>query len=292
MTQVAEGTAVSTTPVKHVKIMEALQATKPEQIFEMDFVKDKFIQNYNLCHKGNNGELQYNRQLMFIKQAIAGSEQLQKCDKLSIYACFVTAAVKGYSLDPADDEIYIIPRGGKAYLQRQAGAHIRRLLVTKQIKSADQPKLVYKGDDFAVTNGKVNHVEKFQTEEFIAAYIRYVLPDDTEKYFVYRKSDWEAWKEKSPQKGGPLWTGNNGQPNAAFLRTKIILHSAKSKAWATGSIPAEAESFNVEIDVDDTDKPAIEAKSEVIDSFSTKEEVKETATVVVETSQDEKDSGF
>lgn len=242
-----------TTQKPQMQIMKVLQETKPAQIAELEFVKEKFIQNYNMCNPGNLGEMMYHRQLVHFKQQITGSDQLKAADPFSLYACFVTAAVNGYSLDPQDNEVYLIPLKGKAYLWRQAGAHVKRLTRTNQIKYVDQPQLVYEGDDFGVKNGVPDHTERFKSETIIAAYVRFVLPDGKDRYFIYRKSDWEAWKKKSQQASGDNWTGNNGQPGAAFLRTKVVLHACKEKCWATGLNNVQADNFNsIEID-DETD---------------------------------------
>lgn len=233
-----------------LQIMKVLQETPAAQIGELEFVKNKFIQNYNFCHKDKAGEMMYHRQVVHFKQLIAGSEQLKACDQFSLYACFVTAAVNGYSLDPADSEVYLIPLKGKAYLWRQAGAHVKRLMNSGQIVYADQAKLVYQDDIFEVENGLVvRHAETFKSEIIIAGYVRFVIDTKgNDKYFIYRKSDWEAWKKKSQQSAGDNWTGNGGQPLAAFLRTKIIKHAATDKSWATGNRPALAEDYGVEVE--------------------------------------------
>lgn len=236
------------------QVMQVLQQTPAAAIAELDFVRDKFIKNYNACHKEKVGELMYHRQVVHFKQAITESDQLKKCDPFSLYACFATAAVHGYSLDPQDNEVYLIPRGGKAYLQRQAGAHVRRLIRTNQIQYADQPKLVYQGDELEVVNGRVvRHVEKFQSEIIIAGYVRFVVDEQgNDRFFIYRKSDWEAWKKKSQLAGGENWSGNGGQPMPGFLRTKLVLHATKEKCWAIGMTPAAIEQFeDIEIDEDE-----------------------------------------
>lgn len=236
-----------------MQVMAVLQQTPPAQIAELEFVKDKFIKNYNLCHRDQNGELQYYRQMVFFKQAINNSESLKNAEPFSLYACFLTIAVKNYSLDPEDQEVYLFCQDGKkAKIQRQAGAHVRRLMETGQIVYADQPKIVYQGDDFKVSNGRViEHAENFATEIMIAGYVRFVLPGNADRYFIYRKSDWEAWRKKSRQAGGDNWNENNNQPLAAFLRTKLLLHAAKEKAWATGSTNPLIEIYDVEIDEDE-----------------------------------------
>jgi recombinational DNA repair protein RecT len=234
------------------KFMDVIKNTSPMFVAELDVVREKYIQNYNACHKDKMGELIYHRNVIHFKQSIAASEQLQKCDPFSLYACFATAAVNGYSFDPADDEVYLVPRGGKAFLQRQAGAHVRRLKRTNQIQFADQPRIVYQGDDFEVVNGRViKHIERYQSENMVAGYVRFELDDrKNDRFFIYRKSDWEAWRKKSPQANGENWN-TNGQPVAAFLRTKLLLHACKEKCWAVGMNPANVEKFDVEIEAED-----------------------------------------
>jgi hypothetical protein len=254
--------------------LELIQNTAPGKIAELDMVKDKFIKNYNLANGSTQGDLMYHRQLVFFNQQVLKNQSITNADKFSLYACFVTAAVNGYSFDPEDNEVYLIARGGKACLDRQAGAHVRRLIKTRQIQFAEQSKIVYKGDIFEVENGRVvRHIEKFETEEIIAGYIRFVIGDNgNDRYFVYRKSDFDAWRKKSPnpktiQKNGQngpylsesLW--DNGvidgtTPEPGFLRTKIVKHACKEKCWATGSNPAGVETFEgIEIDAEDELKP-------------------------------------
>src|SRR5690606_15733451 len=113
------------------------------KIAELEFVKNRFIENYNLANKSNAGDLMYHRQLVHFNQLVSANNQLANADKFSLYACFVTAAANGYSFDPEDNEVYLIARGGKAKLDRQAGAHVRRLKRTGQIKFVEQARLVY-----------------------------------------------------------------------------------------------------------------------------------------------------
>jgi recombinational DNA repair protein RecT len=249
-------------------IMATIQSTPAAQVAELDFVRDKYIQNFNACHKEKVGELMYHRNLIHFKQTIASSDSLIKCDPFSLYACFATAAVNGYSLDPGDNEVYLIARKGKACLDRQAGAYIRRLMRTNQIQFAEQAKLVYQGDIFSVINGRVQqHVENFQSDIIIAGYIRMVIDENgADRFFIYRKSDFESWRKKSANPSTIMKQSQNGnqylseslwdngilggtQPEPNFLRTKIVKHAAKEKCWATGNTPATVEVFaEVEID--------------------------------------------
>lgn len=234
-------------------ILQVLQATPPAQIPELDFVRNRYIENYNVTHREKVGELMYHRQVIHFKQLVAGSEQLRACDPFSLYACFATAAVNGYSLDPQDNEVYLWPTKGKAQLLRQAGAHVKRLIRTNQIVYADQAAIVVKGDEFNVMNGRVlKHVKRFQSDIMIAGYVRFIIDDKgNDRFFVYDKSDWESWRRKSAMKDGENWN-TNGQPIPGFLRTKIVKHACTEKCWATGTTPVTVEQFE-DIEVDDDD---------------------------------------
>lgn len=245
---------------KPAQVLDVIKNTAPLEIAKLDFVKEKYVNNYNLTHPKKEGELMYHRNVTHFLQTIASSDDLKKADPFSLYACFVTAAVNGYSLDPADSEVYIVPRGGKAYLQRQAGAHVRRLMLTGQVSRLGQAKIVYEGDFFEVENGRViSHKEKFQSEKFVAGWVSFEVADGKDIHFIFRKSDWESWKEKSPMKNGPLWNHKDGQPLASFLKTKLVLHACKSKTWATGMTNPAAEQFNVEVDDDDSNPSGLPA---------------------------------
>lgn len=281
------------------QLMEVIKSTPPLRIAELDLVKSKFVQNYNYTHPEKVGELMYHKQLIYFKQLIAESSGLQGVDPFSLYACFVTAGVHGYSFDPADNEIYMVPLKGKAVLWRQAGAHVKRLIRTNQIMYADQPKLVYEGDTFEVRSGRVvNHVEKYGSETLVAGYVRFVLTEaGDDRFFIYRRSDWESWKKKSTSTkvDNPWASGINGQPDPGFLRTKLIKHACTEKSWAIGHTSVLTETFTdveydempEEVEVPKTSAPTNghaakkpEAKKDISDDDAfVVEEIKEPAVV-------------
>jgi len=260
------------TPTKVVNpqnLMATIQGTPVMQIANLDFVKEKYIYNYNACNKEKIGELMYHKNTVALMQQMASNAKLQSADPFSIYAVIVTAAANGYSLDPQDNEVYVICRDGKACLDRQAGAHVKKLQRTGQIRYADQAKLVYQGDIFEVEGGRVKrHVETFQSDTIIAGYVRMVTDSaGNDRYFIYRKSDWESWRKKSPNPKSQLRNGRNGeytseslwdggivggtQPDPGFLRTKIIKHAASEKCWSSISVmPVETYA---EIEIEDGD---------------------------------------
>lgn len=250
---------VTQTPQNNrVQIIEIINSTPADRIASLDFVRDRFIQNYNACNPDKQGELMYHKQMIHFNQIIAGSEKLQQCNRFSLYACFATAAANGYSLDPADCTVYLIPKGGKAHLWRQAGAHIHRLIRSNQISRAEQVQIVFKGDNFLASKGRVlKHEQSFMSNEMVCAYQEFVLPDGLSRYFIYSKFDWEGWRQKSDVPNGSNWNFNNtNQPEPGFLKTKITKHAATEKVWATGMQPIAPESFqDVEIESDALELP-------------------------------------
>jgi hypothetical protein len=237
------------------KIMDIIRSTQPKAIVELEFVKDKFINNYKLCNRsdGRTAELFYYSQMAHFQMLVASSTQLQTADPFTLYACFMTAAVRGWNLDPVEHECYLLSMAGKAVLWPQAPAKFKRLKQTQQALHSDQPKIVYKGDVFEVENGRVvRHVEKYETEEMIAGYVRVIInAKGDDAYFIYRKSDWESWRSHSPQKDGANWKSTNGQPKPGFLRTKLASHAYSEKTWASGQTPPGVEQYDVVVDIED-----------------------------------------
>lgn len=256
----------------------------PFKMIDSEMVRERFIKNYELATQKKDGVLAYQAQVISFRQLIQASADLQKCTVESLYKCFIQASIKGYSLDVADQQCYMYPYGAVATLQPQAGAFVEKLKRNKQILHSDQAKLVYKGDIIEVENGKViKHVEKFQSEQIILGYVKFTRTDNSEIFFIYRPSDWAAWKSKSKQKDGENWNkGIEGQPVAAFLRTKIVLHAAKEKIWSPSNTPVFFERYD-EIEVDEE----IQADAEVQQAeYHEAETVTEVATV------DEEDAVF
>lgn len=240
--------------VKRQDIIQTIMETPALRISSLDMVRDKFISNYNACNPDKQGELMYHRQMVHFNQIIAGSGALQNCDRFSLYAAFVTAAANGYSLDPADNTVYLVPKGGKAVLWRQAGAHVHRLIRSNQIRHAEQVQLVYRGDIFKVMGSKVlEHIQNFGSDEFFAGYQEFVLPDGQSRFFIYRQSNWEEWRSKSDVPNGENWNyKGSGRPKEGFLKTKITKHACTEKVWATGMNPIAPDHFqDIEVETDE-----------------------------------------
>lgn len=274
-------------PANVSALMQTINTTPLDKIVELDFVKQKYITNYNTCNANADGELMYHRNLVFIKQAISGFGN-QKVDPFSVYACITTMAVDGLSAAPIDEEVYLYPKDGKMFLQKQAGAYVKRLVKTGQVKEVVKVNLVYEGDVFKVADGFVTkHEESFASDKIIAGYIKLELISGKEKHFVYRPSDWESWRASSPQLNGPNWRftppgSPQGyvafQPKPGFLKTKIIAHACKEKSWTPGRTPATVEVYNVYTN-EDEEIPGFTPASITADQIppiTESEEIKET----------------
>jgi len=225
---------------------ELSKFTNPLEMIDSEMVRNRFVKNYELASGKKDGILAYQSQFISFRQCIQANTELAKCTIDSLYKCFIQAAIRGYSLDAADQQCYMYPYGAVATLQPQAGAFIEKLKRNKQISHCDQVKFVYQGDVKEIVNGKViKHIENFASEIIELAYIRMTRIDGTEIYFIYRPSDWAAWRSKSKQKDSENWKGGfNGQPMAAFLRTKVTLHAAKEKIWSPSNTPIFFEKYD------------------------------------------------
>ena len=237
-----------------VSIVDRMNQTPALQLASMPDVRERWIKNYNLTHKGGMGEMAYARQLMYFMQKLTDTATgLSTCTGFSLYSCFQTCAVKGYSLDAADKQAYMVAFGGKAQLLVQAEAHITRLIETKQIADADGVQLVYEGDLFEVNMGKVErHVPANTSDKIIAGYIRFYLNTGRAKDFIYYPKNWNDWKRDSKNKDGANWN-SNGQPRAGFLKKKITKHAACDGSWGSGSVPVTEIYEDVEVDADDVE---------------------------------------
>jgi len=241
-------------------LVQIINNTEPLKIATLELVHERFVNHYNLTNVNKMGEIEYQRQMIFFNQAIASNDQLKNADRFSHYAAFMTLAINGWDLDPQAKQVYFLAMGGKAVIWPQAPAQVAKLINRGSINHVNQPKLVYKSElpSFKVSMGKVvAHEENFDIQDddkIVAAYIIYVIDEKgTEKHFIYKPSDWEAWRSKSKQPNGGNWVSKNQQPDPGFLRTKVVKHSATDPSWPTVKNPSAEKFNNVVVDLDEDD---------------------------------------
>lgn len=250
------------------KTMELINNSQANQIPEMELVRTKYVQNYNACNSGGNGEFMYQRNLVFLQKILNSSDSFKKCSPFSVYECLTTIAAYGWSCDPADDHIYLIPRDGRLCISRQAGARLQRLYKTKQVVQNEVATLIYEGDVFSKKNGLIEHEEKYLSDKIIGGYVKFTLNDKgLQRHISYKMSDIEGWRMKSQQPVGPNWRSfkyneedklvPSGQPHAGFLRKKIMLHACSEGCWIPGNANEAGEVFNTVI-IEDTEDAEVE----------------------------------
>lgn len=255
---------------------------KEKTVFEMlvmPWVHERFVLNHNRINNSNDGQMALQRQLLVYKKLLAENEQLRNATVQSHYKCLIEASIKGWSLDPADNQVYVLSyvtkAGNNAVLQPQAGAYVARLIKTGQIEYANPVEIVYKGDTFKFSNGEVvEHTRKFETEQIVAAYVKISLPGNSprnkkELTFLYTPEDWNAWRKKSKIPDSDNWAGgSNKQPIVAFLKTKVMLHACKEKCWAAGEAYLNTEHYPDVI----TDDESADGKTIYADSVNDAQE--------------------
>jgi hypothetical protein len=233
-------------PATAANIYKEIEATKAIDVPFLPLVKDKYIQNYNAVHGGTNGELMYHRNMGFMKNLVDTNPKIAGCTPFSVYACLTTCAAYGYSLDPADEQVYLIPYGNKLSISKQPGEKLHRLYRTKQVVKNTPVTLVYENDKFSIVDGFPKHEAFRPVGQIVAGYVIFTLPGGKQQPFIYWKEDWEIWRTSAPDKNGSNWRASvwdekatalisTNQPKPNFLKSKIISHACTEKCWLPGA---------------------------------------------------------
>lgn len=238
-------------PSAAMKVMERLENLTPIQMVEDEAISKKFIQLYNNVHGSKSGELFYQAEKFYFMKQLNEVPALKQCSKLSLYGCFMDVAVNGLSFDPTKKHVYIIPRNfnagtkdapkweKRAALMISPYGELTLRMQTGQIKYADNPVIVYEGDQFSVKdeNGQKSvsysmKIPRTPGAKIVASFIKivradgsvdysYLLPDDIARLASY----------SSKQNNGTanaLYNSVNGGIDPGFLAAKTIKHAFKS----------------------------------------------------------------
>lgn len=226
-----------------VTIIDKLNSTTPLQIVNLPEVADRFKKLY-LTFNGKDGERFYEAEKFHFSKILAENPKLQACTKLSLYGCFLDMAVNGLSFDPAMKHAYMIPRAAKVAKRNDQGviveswedrAHVdisgQGELVLRmqqgQIKYADNPILVYEGDNFKMGsregNVYVDHevILPRQSDNILACYVKITRNDGSIDYKVITMPEIERLRKSSKQPNSLAWT--DGLPG--MIQTKCIKHA-------------------------------------------------------------------
>ena len=145
--------------LNQARIISSLKAT---DVIRNDYVRSQFINVYNAIWK-DGGEGVYEREAMYFNNQLRDNKKLRKCTGMSVFFAFIDLAVRGLTLEPGAQALcYLLPRnyctgknaqGENLYETRcnlTISGYGELLLRAKagQIQYADNPVIVYDGDEF------------------------------------------------------------------------------------------------------------------------------------------------
>lgn len=233
-------------PTKN-ELMELITNTsiKPSQVIKSAAATNRFVATYAKVHGIRN---------MAKAQAFCEAEQhhflkiindnpnIAKCTKLSLYGIFMDVAVLGLSFDPTMKHLYIVPFNtnvgtkqapkyeSRAALQISGQGELLLRVMQGQIKYADNPVIVFEGDEFRYgsKDGKVvlDHVACYprKSTKMLACYVKIVRHDDSVDYKVMAMEDIEQLRKFSKDPNSLAWTTGM----AGMVQAKTIKHAFKS----------------------------------------------------------------
>ena len=197
---------------------------------------------------------------MYFNNQLRDKDNLRKCTGMSVFLAFIDLAVRGLSLEPGAQALcYLLPRNYKistpqgdrweARCNLTISGYGELVLRAKagQIQYADNPVIVYEGDDFSFgeKDGRkyVNYCCRIPrtSNHIIACFLKITRCDGTVDYSVMTESDWKRLEVYSA-KNNAYYDANtrqrverandlynvNGQIDPGFLAAKCIKHAFKT----------------------------------------------------------------
>lgn len=198
----------------------------------MPAVAEKFKHLFKAFNRQDDAmaEIVYQQEKFNFLKAVTSNKALAQCDPMSLYGCFIDAAVNGLSFDPSKKHLYLVPYANKAQLMISPYGELLTRMRAGQIRHADNPVLVYKGDHFrfSVKNG-ITTVEYEMTlpresEEIVGCFICITRPDGSQDYKVLSMDEVQRLRKFSKSANSLAWTdGISG-----MIQAKTIKHAFKS----------------------------------------------------------------
>lgn len=248
--------------------IEQLNAMDALEIATAPMVRYKFIDIYNTLWGAGTGEAAYERESRFFNRLLSDNADLQKGTHFSLFTAFIDLAVCGLSLEPGARALcYLIGRNQKTSPKLDAqGRPMKdskgypvynwegRVVLTVsaygelvlrersgQIRHADNPVLVYEGDEFSFSDkGGRKEVEyvchlPHTGKRIIACYLRITRADGSVDYSVMTEEDWvrlAQYSARQNRSGANALYGvdQKGIVNIdpGFLMAKCIKHAFKT----------------------------------------------------------------
>ncbi len=224
-------------------LLQVIEKSSPMQLPAIPAIAERFKRLYSVIHPGSKSEAFYEAEKFHFTKLIQENENLKACSKLSLYGCFMDVAVNGLSFDPSFKHLYLVPFATnigtkqnpkwekRATLQISGYGELLLRQKQGQIKYADNPVLVYDGDEFSFGNeGEkffVKHVTKIPRKEnatIVACYVRIVRIDNSIDYKVITEDDMARFRKFSKDKESKAWVDGLG----GMWMVKCIKHAFKN----------------------------------------------------------------
>lgn len=225
---------------------EMINQTPTTELIQSDRVADKFKQLFAVVHPNVNriqAEAFYEAEKYHFLKLINDSKDLSACTKLSLYGNFMDVAVNGLSFDPSFKHLYIVPYNvntgtfaqpiweKRAQLQISGIGELLLRMKQGQIKHADNPVLVYEGDQFqhGMTGNTpfLNHIAELppKSANILACYIRITRNDGSVDVKVLTGADMERFRKFSKDADkSKAWSDGIG----GMWISKCIKHAFKT----------------------------------------------------------------
>lgn len=241
---------------------------KVTEVADNPKVRQQFISIYGSLWDEAEAEAVYKREAIHFNRLIRDNDKLQLCTPLSAFIAFIDLAVNGLTLEPGVRALcYLQPRkfkvgekqarDGKTYPEYEARINLTisgygELFMRAragQIRHADNPVVVYEGDEFSFTDkGGVKTVSyslnmSHNATHPIACYLPITRADGTRDYGIILESDWgrlagysgkankyfDTKTNRYVERPNELYTsGANNTIDTGFLRAKCIKHAFSS----------------------------------------------------------------
>lgn len=219
-----------------------LQTASPAQLIQSPEVADRFKNLYQMIHGAKDGARFYEAEKFHFLKLLQENPKLATCSKLSLYGCFLDVAVNGLSFDPSMKHLYVVPYNTnvgtrevpkwetRANLQISGYGELALRKKFGQIKHADNPILVYEGDEFkmCVKNGRTEIEYQMtlprKSDNIVGCFLTITRNDGSLDYKVLSIDEIMKLKKFSKDPNSKAWT--DGLPG--MVQAKTIKHAFKS----------------------------------------------------------------
>lgn len=234
-----------------------LSELKPLEIAEHPYVKSRFIDTLKNIHHLSDGEAEscYEREILYYRKALNGSDKLKKCTNVSLFSAFMEIAINNLSIQPGGKaDAFIESRGinvgtrdnpsweQTASINVSAYGELKMRMRAGQIIRMNNPIVIYDGDYFQPrTNERGELTIDYKpaiprkSNTIIGCYACLILPNNGIDFKWLLQDDIDRLKKYSiPKSGGnnaqpnALYSSHNGQIDPGFLEAKTIKHAMRT----------------------------------------------------------------